>query len=872
MFSGGGGSNATRLQSVQINASNYGKPLPIVYGRARLSTNVQWYNDFQSHAQQQGGKGGGGATSYSYTAAVMLAICEGPIGAVQHIYKGRDVLSTDSHGNTPLQQEGLTFSNGSVTQPVWSYLTSNHPDQALAYAGTAWVANSSMNLDSGAGIPNYNFEVDGLFQVGGGNVDANPADMINDLLTNSRYGAGFPGSSIADLTPFRTYCTAAGFFFSPVVDQQQQVQQYLTDWCSWANSEIVWSQGQLKLIPYADQAITGNGATYTPNLTPLFNFGDDQYIVGGSSGGAGQNVQTDPVMVDRPSPSDAYNDLKLEFLDRANNYNSAPAEAMDQAAIDKYGLRTGNQVSAHGICTASTAQLSVQLMLQRGLYERNTYTFTVGIQGSLLEPMDVGTISDSLLGLNQQLVRIQKIEEDDQFNLKITAKELVVGSSTATAQATQSNLSAGNGNAGQADPGNVSAPQFFNVPSGIISNNTPGWLGTGNNQTLQLGIAVAGQTANWGGCQIWVSLDGSTYKQYATLSRASSSGGGGKNSGATNTGARYGVLTANYPSHADPDTTDTLSIDLSASGGAISSATTTQAAAAATLSLLGGTECVSYTTATLTGTNAYNLTGTIRRGQARTPISAHSAGSSFIRLDDSIVKYSYLNEQIGSTIYVKFLSFNLFGNRLQALSDVSAYTVTLNPANSVPSAPANLALTHTWVGTQFNVSWSPSSGAANYTVSIYKSDGTTLLRTAVLTDTMYTYTLGDAGIDGDIERTYVVKVTASSPAGTSAPASLTVTKTAPAAVTGIGASGSGTSRTISWTANTEPDLVGYKLFYSTTNGFTPTEPATYNGTSTSTTLSGLTVGVTYYVLVCAYDQWSSNIAQLNFSSQFSFTA
>jgi len=932
MFSGGGGSNATAVQGVQINASNYGKPLPIVYGQNRVATNAIWYNDFQAHAQQQGGKGGGGATSYTYTAAVMMAICEGQIGGVNRIFKSRQVIVTDASGNTPLQQESLTFSNGSPTQPVWSYLSSNHSDQALAYAGTAWVANGNLSLDSSAGLPNYNFEILGQLQtanpynsrgtwssastynpgdyvvdpansqpyvcfaqvgptsthpnqaagylnqtgtywwaLGSTTPDANPADIIPDLLTNTRYGAGFPSSSIGDLSNFRNYCTAAGFFFSPVVDQQQQVQQYLSDWTKWANSAIVWSQAQLKIIPYGDQSLTGNGVTWNPNNTPVFNFTDDDYITGGTVSGA--NQQTDPIMVARGSASDAYNDLKLEFLDRSNNYNSFPAEAMDQAAIDQYGLRTGSTITAHGICAASVAQLAVQLLLQRGLYIRNTYTFTVPTKYCLAEPMDIVTLSGTLEGYNQLPVRITAIEEDDKLNLKITAEDFILGVGTAIPQATAPNLSGGNGNAAQAPPGDVATPVFFNVPAALVGSNAPGWLGVSPTQSLQLGVAVAGSSPNWGGCQVWVSVDGTTYKQVGTINRSAAAGSKVSGSpGIVNTGSRYGSLTADFPLHADPDTTDTLSVDMSASNGTLQSATTGQAAVAATLSLLGGTECVSYTTSTLTGPNAYNLTGTIRRGQARTPIADHPIGSSFVRLDDSIFKYNYVAEQIGTTIYVKFLSFNLFGAQLQSLASVSPYTVTLAPAVAIPGAVTGLAVV-SWTGTNLNLSWNPSANATSYTVQVYKSDGVTLLRTATTATTAYTYTRDYAVADGDIERSYVVKVTANSSAGSSSPASVTATKPAPAAVTGVTSSGSGASVTVSWGASTQGDAAGYAAYYSTSNGFTPPGAGTqfYSGIATSVALPGLTPGTTYYLRVACYDQWSSDPTALTFSAQYSFT-
>lgn len=915
------GGNATALQGVQINSSDYGNPLPIVYGQARVGTTCIWYNNFQAAAQQQGGKGGGGATSYSYTAAVMLALCEGTCGGVGNIYKDRTVI-TLSNGQTPIQQDSLTFSGGAQGQAVWSYLTATYPAQALAYSGTAWLANSNMQLDSSAGIPNYNVEVFGLFQSYNGynnrgtwsssntyaaedyvidpgnglpylamsqvgptgtapsadggvywtliwneNPDTNLADVIPDLLTNSRYGAYFPSSSIADMTALRTYTQACGFFFSPVLQQQVAVQQQLTDWCTWANCGLVWSQGQLKIIPYGDMPVTGYGATFTPSNGAVYNFSDTDYIA---------NTGDDPIQIQRVSPSDAYNNFKLEWLDRSNNYNTSIAEVIDQSAVDLYGLRTQGTITAHDICIGRIAQTIAQLQLQRSLYIRNTYTFTVGFMFCPAEPMDVVTVTDSTLGFNALPVRITGIEEDDNFNLKITAEDFIVGVGTAIAQARQPNLSSGQSVAGtafQADPGNVSTPQFFNMPAALITTQSGGFLGLNNSSTLQLGVAVVGTSPNWGGCQMWVSLDGTTYKRYATL--LSGAGAANKQSGAGSAAsgsARYGVLTADFPLHADPDTSDTLSLDLSASHGSISSATSAQAGAAATLSLLGGTECVSYTTATLTSGYAYNCTGTIRRGQASTPITDHPIGSSFIRLDDSILKYNYLNEQIGTTIHIKFLSFNLFGFKTQNLADVTDYTVTLTPATAVPSAVTGL-IEVSWIGTVLNISWNASLGATSYTVQIYKSDGTTLLRTVSTAGTAFAYTLADATADGDIERTYVIKVTAASSAGSSAAASLTVNKPAPAAETGLSTAGSGTSVTASWGANAAIDLGGYLAWYSTTNGFTPPGAGTqfYSGSATSVILPGLTPGTPYYMRVAAFDQWSSDPTALNFSAQYGFT-
>ena len=49
------------------------------------------------------------------------------------------------------------------------------------------------------------------------------------------------------------------------------------------------------------------------------------------------------------------------------------------------------------------------------------------------------------------------------------------------------------------------------------------------------------------------------------------------------------------------------------------------------------------------------------------------AARRFARLDDAIVKLSYDKSQIGSTIYLKLVSFNLWSGGAQQLADVTPY-------------------------------------------------------------------------------------------------------------------------------------------------------------------------------------------------------
>ena len=116
-----------------------------------------------------------------------------------------------------------------------------------------------------ATLPNFSFEVQGRLTLSGTNgLDANPAAIISDFLTNPRYGAGFPAANLGDLSVYYAYCEALGIVLSPMLDTQQEALHHLSDIVKITNSAIVWSGGLLKIVPYGDQAVTGNGVTTLP--------------------------------------------------------------------------------------------------------------------------------------------------------------------------------------------------------------------------------------------------------------------------------------------------------------------------------------------------------------------------------------------------------------------------------------------------------------------------------------------------------------------------------------------------------------------------------------------------------------------------------
>lgn len=658
---------APAISGLQIQSSAFGKAIPLCYGTNKLAPNLMWYGDFKSIAQNSsagsggkggvggggGGKGGGGAVTYIYQTAVMMGACEGPIVGFGNVYVDKNVKT--------IAALGLTTFLGSYSQTAWGYLTTNHPSEALDYRGIASAASAAYQLGNSPQLPNHNFEIQAIYSDSiASHVDADPSLVIADYLSNTKHGVGFPSGKIGDLTSYQQYTIANGLWISPFYVQQSQASNHLDDIALNTNSEWVWSSGKLTLVPRGDQTITANGYTYTAPSAPSYDLTDDDFIsLNKSAGTSSGSTNTDPVLCTRKRPADAFNTIKLEYLDRSNQYNPAIVEAKDQAAIDSFGLRADATRSAHLFCDATAARLSVQLQLQRQ-FVRNNYTFTLDQRYILLDPMDIVTLTDTKLGLNQQWVRIIEITENDDYTLTFIAEEYLSGTGSAAI------YSFAQGSGFNADynesPGDANTPIIFEPPVQIADLDLEIWL------------ALSGGSL-WGGCDVYISSDNSTYRLI------------GRQTGP----ARMGQLTATLGDFgsANPDTGNQLKVDLTESLGELLSGTTMDAQQLHTLCYVDG-EILSYATATLTASNKYTLTY-MYRGAYATPISSHANGSNFARLDDGIFVIPYDKSRIGQTLYIKLLSFNIYGGGEQSLADVQPNTyVIVGPP--VPTQVQNFAV------------------------------------------------------------------------------------------------------------------------------------------------------------------------------------
>ena len=330
IFGGGQSVNTSApvIASLRLQTSVRGKPIPLVYGKTRLAGNMLWYGDFtkiEHTTSTGGGKGGGSAptnTTYTYTAAVVLGLCEGAVNSIPRIWRGKDIFSGDivaeqqfsvgdeghlvpSDGvvvinnakylvaltgvvaknrtggpdnwyrkeldagtdytsesgvltfapewrnaqvwvsytykiaavpRDALAQIGLALWPGSYQQQPFGWVQTKHPDEAIAYRGTAYVAGATYDLGDNAELPNHTFELDTQSGYSPSIRDAAPKDVIIDLLTNPHYGATFPVEKIGNLDAFHRYCVANNIFISPAYIEQAPAHEMLDKLMTLTNS------------------------------------------------------------------------------------------------------------------------------------------------------------------------------------------------------------------------------------------------------------------------------------------------------------------------------------------------------------------------------------------------------------------------------------------------------------------------------------------------------------------------------------------------------------------------------------------------------------------------------------------------------------
>lgn len=617
---------ANKISEFTVNTAEYGAVVPEIIGTVRTAGNVIYYDDFTAHEHRETHKAGKGGKSkqvsitYTYTVAVILGLCEGPISGIGKVWIGKNVH------NYPADDIQLTLFDGKENQQPWAYTQGKHPEKALPYPGLAYMAGVIDLGDSGS-MPSYNFEVKGRLLETGDGIDVNPADYIRYVLDK----IGKKDMQIIGLDNYRKYCKEADLLISSPPDEDAKAaREVVNEIAKLTNAYVFWSNDKLKIVPLADRPV-GNWA---PDKTGITDLTADDFLP--QSGGA-------LITYKRKDSSAIYNQFPVEFINRANGYEKESVSYEFTEDIKNYGVRAASVTNAHYIYTKERAVKIAEQLARNNKYERTQYTFKLDWSLCRLEVGDLVRLTDENSGIFEQVAVINGITEGTDGCLTVTAISRAPGDYPAA----KYNVHANDRpyiDYNKTAPDTV--PVIFQPPADLTADG------------LELWIAAKGKADGWGGCTVYVSDDNTNYRTVGQIAGS----------------ARCGKLTqplSPMPNHPSGNQAIVTCNDQLLSG------TLQDAERKNTLCWIDG-ECMSYTTAMLQASGAWLLSGLIR-GQCNTEVRLHAKDTDFVRLDNSVFKVPFAKDDIGKKIYIKFCSYNIFGAGNQDLSEVKAYEYTLTP-------------------------------------------------------------------------------------------------------------------------------------------------------------------------------------------------
>lgn len=615
---------ANKISEFTVNTAEYGAIVPEIIGTVRTAGNVICYDDFTAHEHRETHKAGKGGRSkqvsitYTYTVAVILGLCEGPISGIGKVWIGKNVH------NYPADDIQLTLFDGKENQQPWAYTQGKHPEKALPYPGLAYMAGVIDLGDSGS-MPSYNFEVKGRLLETGDGIDVNPADYIRYVLDK----IGKKDMQIIGLDNYRKYCKEADLLISSPPDEDAKAaREVVNEIAKLTNAYVFWSNDKMKIVPLADRPV-GN---WTPNKTVVYDLTADDFLP--QTGGA-------LVTYKRKDSSAVYNQFPVEFINRANGYEKESVSYEFTEDIKNYGVRAASVTNAHYIYTKERAVKIAEQLARNNKYGRTQYTFKLDWSFCQLEVGDLVRLTDENSGIFEQVAVVSGITEGTDGCLTVTALSRAQGDYSAA----KYNVHANDRpyiEYNKTAPDTV--PVIFQPPADLTADG------------LELWIAAKGKADGWGGCTVYVSDDNTNYRTVGQIAGS----------------ARCGKLMhplSPMPNHPSGNQVFVTCNDQLIGG------TLQDAQRKNTLCWIDG-ECMSYINANLQSNGAWLLSG-LYRGQCNTEVRLHAKNTDFVRLDNSVFKVPFAKDDIGKKIYIKFCSYNIFGAGNQDLSEVKAYEYTL---------------------------------------------------------------------------------------------------------------------------------------------------------------------------------------------------
>ena len=197
-----------------------------------------------------------------------------------------------------------------------------------------------------------------------------------------------------------------------------------------------------------------------------------------------------------------------------------------------------------------------------------------------------------------------------------------------------------------------------------------------------------------------------------------------------------------------------------------------------------------------------------------------------------------------------------------------AWTDTAGASIAPPSNVLGLALSEPFTGSVCKIIWTAAARTKSYTVQVWAGATPALVRTRVVSVTVFDYSAADAAADGGPWRNLIFKVIANGSGIVTSDAWSQITAINPqvAILNSVIVTGYLASLLASYAMPVDTDFAGVMIWASATTGFTPGPSSlVYDGTSNPAKIA-VDPGHTLYVRLAAYDTWGKDA--LNLSGEF----
>jgi len=420
------------LGDFQFPTTTEGRPIPLIVGTVKLSApNVGWYGDLRQVPIKVKQKTGifsfvRQIVGYRYYIGVQLDFCLGTTGKLLRLWWGEDEListpqvgagtisvnAPDFLGGEDLGRGGIigdfTYTTGAQTTAN-TYLSAFQDigGSSPVYKGTSQVIIEGVYIGTSTDLSAIAAEMqripDGLdlatAHIGENDagdhlvntVDANPANFIYEIITDTDWGLGESAGSI-DLSSFRTAggtWADEGNGISMVIDTQKDAIEILRE-----------IERQTDSYLYFDQA----SKTWKINLVR------GGYTIGSVPALTDANV----ISIDnftRAGWGDTTNEVRIGFADRAKDYFETFATAHDTANFQLQGSQHVTATEKYpGVKDATLANAIAWREIRTLSYPLARMTVRVDRTFYDLVPGDVVSYTSTTLGLTQLPMRVQRID------------------------------------------------------------------------------------------------------------------------------------------------------------------------------------------------------------------------------------------------------------------------------------------------------------------------------------------------------------------------------------------------------------------------------------------------------------------------------